>query len=161
MVTKQNTTRSAAEGFDPANPLHVGMKIVELQAHYQEMQLMQTQSHQNARNAFESLQSEVHRIGEGIGQIALLAERQGNDNDSIRRIWKAIEATNNSVHLINKKVWVWSGLAIGISVMATCLVSVVAWVAQGYFDSGRYNDERLDRVELHLAGDSDRPYQRK
>lgn len=150
-----------SQGFDPTNPMHVGMRIIEMQGHLSEMKLLNTQSSQNARNAFESLQSDVHKIGEAISQIALLAERQTNDSDSIKRIWQAIERTNATVMTLNRKLWTWAGMAIGFSLVATAIASIIVWVAQGEMNATSYNDERIDRLEIHLAGDQDRPYQRK
>lgn len=157
--------------FDPTNPLHVAMKLTELAQLMQSQQQQQTSAIQNLGSAMQGLQVEIRHISDKVGEIEVLGERQVQGTASIARIWSAIEASNTQQKVVEKRLNVYAGVAIGLSVMSGLVAGTFTWFAQGYVEDTRKaaertealylrTDERLDRLEIHGAGDPQRPFQR-
>lgn len=147
------------------------MKLTELAQLMQSQQQQQTSALQNLGSAMQGLQVEMRHVSEKVGEIEVLGERQVQGTASIARIWSAIEASNIQQKVVEKRLNVYAGVAIGLSIMSGLVAGTFTWFAQGYVEDMRAAtaeskaiylrlDERIDRLEIHGAGDPEHPFRR-
>lgn len=161
--------------FDPSNPLHVAVRMTEFGGALSQMQQMFSASQQTVGSAIQGLQVDIHRAVEKLSVMALLSEKQSHDTADIKRSWEAIENLRADNARSEKRMNVWAGIAIGISMMSATVVASVTWFGRQYISNADSAasllraetgaqaikaDERLDRIEIHLAGDPQRPFRR-
>lgn len=130
----------------------------------------------------ESLASSVNTLANEVRLLNTAANRAEATDASVKRLWQQIAerddkwdrrlAAMDTAHgstrdAVNRIQW----MIAGGGVLAGLLIGVLTWVGNRELNKAEQNatelrainrtlDDRLDRVEIHLAGDRDHPYER-
>lgn len=108
-------------------------------------------------------------FSEILQTIARIAEKQESHENGLKRAFTAIGKVEDDLDAheaenlqVEKKLTLWQGIAIGISVMASCLAGMFVWVGNDVITTMRddiktiqeknenkndRDDQRLDRLE--------------
>ena len=177
---------SILEGFDPTDPKSLGSILARVDsavsASYHQQRL-------NSQ-VMESLQKSVETLAASVEALKPLAERSVNIGDSLNRVWTKIgnmdtqrdsdmDEVSKQQSDMRSRVDRIAAIAVGFSLAAGAFSGVTYALYEDNNDareerlqnveaadveSGKKisnNDDRIDRVEIHLAGDPKRPYVRK
>jgi hypothetical protein len=130
----------------------------------------------------ENLAAAVSGLANEVRLLNTAANRAEATDASVKRLWTEIAARDekwdkrlasmDSAHgstrdAVNRIQWMIAGAGL----LGAIVVSLMTWVGNRELTKADQNatelrgtsqrlDERLDRIEIHLAGDKDRPYRR-
>ena len=170
------------DGFDPENPKSIGLALVRLDGAMMAMHRSAEASTAQQMHAIAEVRSEMRRLGEHIDVLKPLAQRSADTGDNVKRIWMRIESMerqreldkdnlSSNISTSTKKVDRMAAIAMGFSLAASVFSGIVYKIQSDnermreerlQAESSRVNalDQRTDKIEIHLAGDSARPFQR-
>lgn len=134
-----------------------------------EGQLASVQAQQTSQGrTLETLAAAVQKLAES-------AVRTDSQQDSIRRIWERMEKAEGLIGADIKALQLGQNSlrnrAYGAAAVLALLIGVLTWIGQDQISSARETarelraesrrvDERMDRVEVYLAGSKERPFER-
>lgn len=130
----------------------------------------------------EALAGSVHTLASEVRQLNTAANRAEATDASVKRLWSEIAARDerwdkrlaamDSSHsstrdAVNRIQWMIAGAGL----LGGIVIGLLTWMGNRELNkaeqnavearaTGRALDDRMDRVEIHLAGDRDRPYSR-
>lgn len=173
-------------GFDPGDPMQVGIKFVQLDSAIDSIRVAMTNSNQNLASAIQGLQQEVRELGKGISGIAQLEHDRKTHSDGLERAFEAIaklsalhelawekhnseEATyrarmDSETGKTKDKMLRWSGVSIAGSATITVILGLVIWI----YTTDKANNERdidimrakfdrrVEGVDSHFENDDKR-----
>lgn len=170
-MTSKVEQRIMAEAAETESPAGVALHLVRVEGKMETM-----------RVTTEALAGSVNALASEVRLLNTAANRAEATDASVKRLWTEIAARDerwdkrltamDSAHgrtrdAVNRIQW----MIAGGGVLAGLLVGVLTWVGNRELDkaeksavelraANRALDDRMDRVEIHLAGDRDRPYTR-
>lgn len=117
----------------------------------------------------EALSKQLETVLVDLKEVTKVSQRFASHDESVKRIWEEIDKRDqkwderferlnvNSAQTKGKvdKMFYFSA---GIGSVATVLLALVLWIVTGEMDKTKNADKRLDKIEIHLAGDQLRPY---
>lgn len=124
----------------------------------------------------------IHTVQEGqskqldtiAAEVRLLSERSAahlSNTDSIKRLWEFTDANAKAIIAIDKRVSSVTSFGRGMAALFVVVVSVLGWIALDKIADinetarevraqGNRFDDRMDRVEIYLAGPKSEGYKR-
>lgn len=127
------------------------------------------------REKTEDVKNDIHDISVTLRSIEQSLNKTNDDRESLRRLWQHVEGVKTTQGGHERKLNLWTGMLIGFGVGVSLIISLGVYIfndTQGSIRSEIATDRaadkqsiqnldaRLDRVEIHMAGDKDNPYQR-
>lgn len=121
------------------------------------------------RSSNIALGKQLEVVVSELKDIAKIAGMQTGTDASVKRIWEEISLRDKKwderfsridirqdtiKEAVGRIFWFSSG----VSAVAGLLLAVVLWTVNKEMDKTEQHDTRLDRIEIHLAGDQIRPY---
>lgn len=181
--------QSFLDGFNPEDPKHIGLALVRLDGALVSLANSASNASQTNLSMMADLRSEIRQMSSSVDSLRPIAQTSADTRTSIDRLHAKLErmeqdraSETKDLHeritltksRVDKISFVAMGISIAIGIMSGMMFKTVddndklrSERMQGMdtrIDSGvtRDNnlDDRLDRVELHMAGDPDRPYRR-
>ena len=121
-------------------------------------------AHTHSTQLLESLTKDVRVLTERSAQAL-------GHQENMARIWQRMEKAEASIAGVEKRQNGMRALVVGAAAVTGLLVSLLSWVgidqikairetAREVRAEGRRVDERMDRVEVYLAGPKQDPYER-
>ena len=121
-------------------------------------------AHTHSTQLLESLATDVRVLTERSAQAL-------GHQENMARIWQRMEKAEASIAGVEKRQNGIRALVVGAAAVTGLLVSLLSWVgidqikairetAREVRAEGRRVDERMDRVEVYLAGPKQDPYER-
>lgn len=127
------------------------------------------------REKTEDVKKDIHDISVTLRSIEQSLNKTNDDRESLRRLWQHVEGVKVTQGGHERKLNLWTGMLIGFGVGVSLIISLGVYIFNDTQSSIRNEiatdraadkqsiqnlDARLDRVEIHMAGDKDNPYQR-
>jgi hypothetical protein len=124
---------------------------------------------ENIKQSNDTLGKQLETVIRDLQEVAKVSQGYTAHNESVKRIWEEIDKrdqkwdqrfeilSNGQGHTKDKvhKILYFSA---GVSSVAMLLLGVVLWILSGEMEKTTEHDQRLDKIEIHLAGDQLRPY---
>lgn len=119
-----------------------------------------------------TLSEQLKSVMVDLKEVMKVSERFTGHNESVKRIWEEIDkrdrkwderfeklttVTMTTEGKVNRMFY----FSAGIGSVATVLLALVLWIVTGEMEKTKNADNRLDRIEIHLAADQVRPYRPK
>lgn len=175
---------------DLKDPLQVAVKLTHLEGVMTNLQAGVAQTNQHLRSTLEAVQADIRKLTDTLQQYGTLQHTLNDNHESIKRVWRVLEERDkawndrwdrfleqqSTAHTslrdrVMRVIYVGAGFSLAASVLAgTILFLYDRNESQAFADRTRIDneqraaatrsDDRLDRIEIHLAGDPDRPFRR-
>lgn len=157
---------SDAPNFDPTDPVQVAVKMARLEAEH-------TATTERFGQALLDVKTELRSVGDSLKDLAKLGSAQENHSSGLARAFEAIRAlaeeTRNGFserdegleswkekhtaenQQTRERLILWNGVAIGISLLATTLVTMMVYI---YVGDKQAAASATARVEVKAEGNA-------
>jgi Fe2+ transport system protein B len=168
--------------IDMTDPNQVAIRLGILGEAMAHMQQNQQQANGQNQIAFGAIRDELRSIAQKLEDFSQTKHTTNEHSEAIRRIWDhmklhqaddtakfsdVIDKVMKAKETANKITYVALGLSLAVSITA----AAIAYNWQKQSDDTNASllksseqiqkaDDRLDRIEIHMAGDQARPYKR-
>lgn len=150
--------------IDIHDPVQVGLQLAELKGSITNMQNQQAHNAELARSAMEGVNRRLEGLESKVDGIASMSGSTVSHTDQLGRMWGTVSRTDRLAESLKN-------MAIGAFAVLTVTGGLAAYLYNGdkaatssNISSNaaaiRANDERLDRIEVYLAGPRDQPFKR-
>lgn len=147
------------------------VRVALLSAAVGEVQKKQNEMAEHGRNSMDRVTAELKEIGRRIDGLGPVSHKQQETDDAIRRIWSHIherdKRNDETRDKANRIHWIGFGAACVLSVAAGAFsfglaarLTPIDREVEALRAADARKDDRIDRLEIHAAGDPDRPYKR-
>jgi len=117
----------------------------------------------------DSLGKQLESVVSELREVSKISQRYQTHDESVKRIWEEIDKRDRKWDERFEKLDSTSGItkdrvnrifwfSSGVSSVAAILLGLVLWILNGEMAESDRSDQRLDSIEIHLAGDQVRPY---
>lgn len=144
-------------GVDINDPVQVGMHLAELKGSMHAMQQHQAHNAEVARTAIEGVNNRIEGLAKKVDDIAAMAGSTISHADQLGRMWGTVSQTSKLAEGLKN-------MAFGGLFVLALTGGMAAYLYKGDKDAATSGieraDERLDRIEVYLAGPRDQPFKR-
>lgn len=144
-------------GIDVNDPVQVGMHIAELKGSMTAMQQQQSHNAEVARTAIDGVNRRLDELTQKFDGIASMSGSTVSHADQLGRMWGTVSQTSKLAEGLKN-------MAFGGLFVLALTGGMAAYLYKGDKDAATSGieraDERLDRVEVYLAGPRDQPFKR-
>lgn len=121
------------------------------------------------KTSSDALGKQLGDVVSELREVSKISQRYQTHDESVKRIWEEIDKRDRkwderfqklddssgiTKDRVNRIFWFSSG----VSSVAAILLGLVLWILNGEMVESDRSDQRLDSIEIHLAGDQVRPY---
>lgn len=151
-------------GIDVNDPVQVGMHLAELKGSMSAMQQQQTHNAEVARTAIDGVNARLDDLTRKFDGIATMSGSTVSHAEQLGRMWSTVSKTERlSEGLKNMALGAFAVMGL-VAGLATYLYDGDKTTVNNSINSNsnsiKANDERLDRIEIYLAGQRDQPFKR-
>lgn len=147
------------------------VRVALLSSDMKAVQAKQNEMAENARNSMAQVHAELKEIGRRIESLGPVSHKQAETDEAIARMWRHMQErdkrNDETRDKANRISWIGFGAAAVLSVAAgsftwglSSRIAPIDREVEAVRTERARMDDRIDRLEIHAAGDPSRPYKR-